>query len=177
MVTVKRFIKNHKFYIAVRDNRGKFITVKRWNKKTYKKNITAGLPKKTQKRIKFKTQVQGVKKRYKAIEKARTIKKITKAHIIDTTPFSKVTEYRLNSPLRGKRGVMVIEFRFIKFRPKHIQEERGFSNKMSFPAQFSQGYNLCLQRAMSKLTFSPDEIRIIAVEYNYYIDKNSKLGL
>lgn len=169
MPIYKRFTRNRKYYVALRDRKGRIISTKRWHQKFKIKDFKV-----SKKVLKASVQVSIQKKRrIKAIHKA--VKTPTKKQIISKIKFKKVTELRTKVPIKYHRAVMVIEFRFEKLSPNIIQFETGYSNKMRFPAEFKKGYNLCLRRAMSKIGFSPDNIRAVRIEYNQYVPNSSNV--
>lgn len=165
MKTIKR--RGKKYYV-VRDSRGRFKYAGKSRKK-------ASIERKKSK-VSFDSKNRQLKEAYQKRENKR-LSKFSKNNVISRVKFTKVYEYRLSSPLRGKKGVMVIEFLFTKINRGFTQQrkEAGYSNKMSFPREFKKGYNLCLRRAMAKIDFSPDNVKVISVTYNYYISKNDRI--
>lgn len=183
--------------IIYRDSRGRFIR-KRYAKKKrhydpkirhikHKKEIRKESKKenkkesrkehkKIHKHLTFSDKNKQLKSSFLKTERKKSKKKLYKKNIVSKTAFSRVNEYRLRRPIPTRRGVMVIEFLFIKLaHGRYIsRHSTGYSNKMMFPREFEKGYDLCLRRAMSKIDFSPDNVKIIEITYNYYISKKSR---
>lgn len=158
---MQTFIRKHKRYAVIRDVNGRFLKLKRYKRGISLKDFN--LNKQELKRIRH---IRKIPKEISATKKPK---------IISTHRFSKTTELRTSNPIKNHKAVMVIEFRFEKISPRIIQYETGYSNKMSFPSEFTKGYNLCLRRAMSKINFSPDNIKVVRIEYNSYVSNTSKL--
>lgn len=158
----KKFLhRRGKRYLVLRDYKGRFISFAKKG---------APIPKKKAKEArKAITRQRGLKK--KIFPKRSYV--FSKKDILDKNRFKHVTEYTMRKPLKKRSGIMIIEFKFIAYRKgreRAIQFERGYSNKMFFPRQYSKAYNLCLRRAASKVTFSWDEAIPVEVNFHYYIE-------
>lgn len=111
------------------------------------------------------------KREKKSTKKKRGLSSIRKKNIRSKTTLSNVIEINLYSPLKGKKGVMEIRFRFTSIKGRKIIsiERTGRSNKLFFPRQRRRGYDQCLQRAMAQnIPFSPDDIKIVRISYFYW---------
>lgn len=160
----ERIRRKGRYYNVKRDENGRFIRV-----------YPVARPKKIRKEYKlikssasFKDHARLQKKK----TKVRACKKIYKKNVIERIKLSKVEEVNLRSPLKRKKGVLQIRFKFSKAYKGRIMSVKrtGRSNRLNFPSDNTKAFNQCLQRAIAQnVPFSPDKIEIVSYSYFYWM--------